>query len=252
MTGTSTGGAPLLQARQLNAGHQGIPAVRDLDLVLHPGEVVALLGGNGAGKTTTLLTLAGELSPLSGEVLMDGVPTSSSLPWRARRGLAFIPEERSVFMGLTGRQNLRLGRGGVDAALELFPELRPHLGKRAGLLSGGQQQMLTLARALASRPRILLVDELSLGLAPLLVRRLFDVIRGAAHDGVGVILVEQHVRQALEIADRAYVLRHGHLTAAGTAAEVRDKAAELKDLYLASASSSSAGSATTPARQQAR
>src|SRR3954464_15533088 len=176
--------------------------VRGLDLRVDPGGVVALIGPNGGGKTTTLLTLSGELPPLAGEVPLNGEVTQAPLFRRARRGLGFVTEERSVFMRLSVADNLRLARARRADVLELFPELGPLMRRSAGLLSGGEQQMLALARALAREPKLLLIDELSLGLAPLVVRRLLDAVRQAATErGLGVLLVEQHVRQALQIAD---------------------------------------------------
>ena len=142
--------------------------------------MVALLGANGAGKTTTLLTLAGELPPLQGQVAFDGIVTKAPLYKRARNGLTFVTEEKSVFMGLSTRDNLRVAGVDMDEALTLFPELERRLHVRGGLLSGGEQQMLTLARALARKPRVLLADELSMGLAPLVVKRLLEAVRAAA------------------------------------------------------------------------
>jgi branched-chain amino acid transport system ATP-binding protein len=223
----------LLEARGLSAGYGSLAAVRDLDLHLGRGEIVALLGPNGAGKTTTLRTLAGALRPLGGEVLLNGRPTRAPLHRRSRQGLAYVPEERSVFMSLTAAENLRVGDGRPERALELFPELRPHLKRRAGLLSGGQQQILTLARALASGPQVLLADELSLGLAPLIVARLLEAVREAAHRGVGVLLVEQHAQQALAVADRVYVLQRGRIALEGRADEIRGRLDELEQTYLA-------------------
>jgi branched-chain amino acid transport system ATP-binding protein len=224
---------PVIEARKMSAGYAGLAAVRDLDLVVNPGEVVALLGPNGAGKTTTLLTLAGELAPLSGEVRFLGDASQLSLTKRARRGLALVTEEKSVFMGLTAAENLRLGRGDSEAALELFPLLREHLKRRAGLLSGGQQQILTLARALAAQPRILLADELSLGLAPIIVEQLFAAIRRAADErGIGVLLVEQQVRSALEVADRIYILQRGRCVQHGTATDMMGRIDEIEKSYL--------------------
>jgi branched-chain amino acid transport system ATP-binding protein len=230
----SADAAVVLEARGLSAGYGGQPVVRDLDLLLREGEIVALLGPNGAGKTTTLLTLAGELTRVGGETLVFGAPTRKPLYRRARQGLALITEERSVLMRMSVTDNLKLGGGSVERALNVFPELRDHLRRSAGLLSGGQQQMLTLARALAREPRVLLADELSLGLAPLMVERLLERVRVAAKEqGVAVLLVEQHVSKALDLADRAYVLGHGRIRLQGTAAEVRARATELEQASLA-------------------
>ncbi len=223
----------LLEARGLCAGYGSLAAVRDLDLQVHPGEVVALLGANGAGKTTTILTLAGELSPLHGELRWAGAPARGSLARRARAGLGVVLEERTVFSRLTTAENLSLGRGPAERALEIFPELVPHLRRRAGLLSGGQQQMLAVGRALAAQPKALLVDELSLGLAPVVVDRVFEAIRDAASRGVGVLVVEQHVRRALAAADRAYVLRRGRIALEGPAAELAGRVDHIERMYLA-------------------
>jgi sulfate-transporting ATPase len=226
---------PLVEARGMWAGYGDLAAVRDLDLTVAPGEIMALLGPNGAGKTTTLLTLAGELSPLRGDVRVLGSPAGVPLQRLARRGLGFVPEERAVIASLTAGANLKLRRGDMRAALDLFPELEPLLRRRAGLLSGGEQQMLTLARALASNPKLLLVDELSLGLAPLVVRRLLQAVRAAADRGVGVLLVEQHAADALDIADRIVVLRHGVVVLTGSTDELRDDLGGLESAYLTGA-----------------
>ncbi|MFN8037469.1 MAG: ATP-binding cassette domain-containing protein [Acidimicrobiia bacterium] len=222
----------LIAARDLSAGYGALAAVRGVDLEVRSGEVVALLGPNGAGKTTTLLALAGELTPLGGEVVWRGSSRTAPLHARARQGLAFVPGERGVFAGLTTIGNLRLGRGTVEDACGYFPELELLLHRRAGLLSGGEQQMLTLARALAAKPGLLLADELSLGLAPLAVRRILGAVRDAADTGVGVLLVEQHARDALEISDRAYVLHNGRIEFAGDAEELRSDPAALRAAYL--------------------
>ncbi len=205
-----------LEARGLSAGYGELQVVRDLDLVVHPGEIVALLGPNGAGKSTTLLTLAGELTPLAGDVEWFGAPFTGPLHRRATEGLAFVPEERSVIMSMSVRDNLLLGNGGIDPAVAVFPELGKLLDRRAGLLSGGEQQMLTLGRALARAPKVLLADELSLGLGPMVVDRLFAAIREAASTlGVGVLLVEQQARRALDASDRWYLMRRGEIVASG-------------------------------------
>jgi branched-chain amino acid transport system ATP-binding protein len=225
---------PVIEARTMSSGYRGAAAVRDLTLEVKPGEVVALLGPNGAGKTTTLLTLAGDVPCISGEVRFLGDPVRLPLAQRARGGLALVTEERSVFMGLTVAENLRLGRGEIEHALEIFPLLREHLKRKAGLLSGGQQQILTLARALAARPRVLLADELSLGLAPIVVQQLFEAIRRAVDEtGVGVLLVEQHVRNALQIADRVYILQRGQCVLHGPAGEMLERLDEIEKTYLA-------------------
>jgi branched-chain amino acid transport system ATP-binding protein len=211
---------PVLELRGLSAGYDDLAVVRGIDLTVSRGEIVALLGPNGTGKSTTLLTCAGELPPLAGEVRWRGAPATGSLHQRARGGLAFVPEERSVLMSMTVRDNLLLGSGGIAPALALFPELEPLLPQRAGLLSGGEQQMLTLARALATKPVALLLDELSLGLAPLVVNRLFDALRAAAdREGVAVLLVEQQARRALGVADRWYLMRRGSIVASGDSAD---------------------------------
>jgi sulfate-transporting ATPase len=223
---------PLLVVENLSAGYGDLAAVRDLNLEVRPGEIVALLGPNGAGKTTTLLTIAGELPPLVGEVRCLGCSPRAPLNRRVRRGLGFVSEERAVITGLTTHGNLRLGRGAPRLAVELFPELEPLRKRRAGLLSGGEQQMLTLGRALAANPKLLLVDELSLGLAPLVVQRLLVAVRAAADTGVGVLLVEQHAGEALSIADRVVVLRHGRVVLSGTADELRGHIGDIESAYL--------------------
>jgi branched-chain amino acid transport system ATP-binding protein len=229
--------AAVLEARGVTAGYGPQPVIHEVDLVVHPGEVVGLLGANGAGKTTTLLTLAGELPLLGGEVLLDGAATSAPLFRRARQGLTFVTEEKSVFMGLSTRDNLRVADVDIDRALDLFPELAKRINVRAGLLSGGEQQMLTLARALSRQPRVLLADELSMGLAPLIVKRLLEaVVDAAKQHGTAVLLVEQHARKALEYSDRAYVMRRGHIELSGTSGELLGQIGDIEDRYLAAVS----------------
>ncbi|HEY2652880.1 MAG TPA: ABC transporter ATP-binding protein [Solirubrobacteraceae bacterium] len=212
----------LLQTKDLAVGYQGNPVVRDLNLEVKAGEVVAILGSNGAGKTTTLMAIAGRLKPLAGSIAFDGRNERKPLHARAREGLSFVTEERSVFMRLSARDNLRVAGVEPEDACALFPELKPLLRRTAGLLSGGEQQMLTLARALARKPKLLLADELSLGLAPMVVVRLLDAVRNAAASrDVGVLMVEQHVHQALKYADRVYGMRRGEVILTGTPDEVR-------------------------------
>jgi ABC-type branched-subunit amino acid transport system ATPase component len=222
----------LIEVRDLYAGYGAAAVVRGLSASVSAGEVVALLGPNGAGKTTTLLTLAGELAPLSGVISFDGSTRVRPMHRRAKDGLAFVTEERSVFMSLTTAENLKVGRGDIGYALDLFPELKKRLRLTAGLLSGGEQQMLTLARALSRKPKLLFVDELSLGLAPLAVDRLLAAVRTAADSGVGVLLVEQHVSKVLKIADRALVMRRGVVEVEGSAAELQARQSEIESSYL--------------------
>lgn len=224
---------PVLEGRSIQAGYGSEPVIRDVDIEVHAGEVVVLLGPNGAGKTTTLLALAGAIDTQAGTVLQDGSPVRSPLDKRARSGMALVTEERSVFPSLTVEQNLRVGRCDVDQALELFPELKSRLKVPAGLTSGGEQQMLTLGRALARSPSLLLADELSLGLAPKIVERLLSAVRAAADSGIAVLLVEQHVRQALKTADRGYVLARGQIQASGTASQLSSQIDEIERSYLA-------------------
>jgi branched-chain amino acid transport system ATP-binding protein len=222
----------LVEATNLSLGYNKIPVVRNLDLEVRAGEVVCILGANGAGKTTTILGVAGELTPLEGELRWLGDASSAPLHVRARQGLSFVPEERSVIFGLSVRDNLRLGRGDIEETLEFAPELKSMLNKRAGLLSGGEQQILTLARALASKPKLLVADELSLGLAPLVVERLLLAAKQAAGRGIGVLLVEQHIRSALAVADRAYVLRRGRVVLQGNAAELASRTGDIEASYM--------------------
>jgi sulfate-transporting ATPase len=223
---------PVLRACGASAGYGKRPVVEDLDLAVRPGEVVALLGANGAGKTTALRMLAGVLPVAEGFVEVDGSRTSAPLHKRARTGLAYVTEERSIFRGLTTGQNLLLGSGRVKGALELVPALEPLLGRKAGVLSGGEQQMLTLARSLARDPKVLLADELSLGLAPLITTTLFEAVREAADRGLAVLLVEQHARAVLPYCDRAYVLRRGRIALSVESADFDARLGEIEEMYL--------------------
>jgi ABC-type branched-subunit amino acid transport system ATPase component len=222
----------LLDARSMTVGYGRTVVVREMNLQVKAGQVVALLGPNGAGKTTTLLAVSGVLAPLSGAVFLFGEAMRAPLYRRAQLGMAYVPEERSVFKSLTTLDNLRLARGDIDGALNLFPELRSRLRARAGDLSGGEQQMLVMARALSRGPRLLLADELSLGLAPLAVQRLFEAIQIAAASGVGILIVEQHIRQVLRIADYAYIMRRGRIELAGSGDDIVRRIGDVEDSYL--------------------
>jgi branched-chain amino acid transport system ATP-binding protein len=222
----------VLTAHDLYAGYQGVPAVRGLEISVQPGEVVALLGPNGAGKTTTIMTLAGVLPPISGTVMLDGKATTESLFRRARRGLALLTEQRAVAMGLSTFDNLRLGKSNPERALELFPELKARLSIRAGFLSGGEQQMLAIARILSMDARVLLADEVSLGLAPRVTERLLAAIRDAADRGLGALLVEQLANKAVAVADRCVVLVRGQVRLDCPASDLRGDVGRLSSLYF--------------------
>lgn len=228
----------LLEIEDLNTGYNGVSVVRGLNLQVSEGEVVALLGPNGAGKTTTLLTTSGLVPIISGDIKVFGRSIKGRRPHMvAREGLAHVPEGRSLFYQLTVAENLRLGAAkgaaDVDKALSYFPALEPILDRRAGLLSGGEQQMLAMARALTVKPKLLMVDEMSLGLAPIIVERLLPILRQiAAETGAGVLLVEQHVHMALQVSDRAYVLSHGELVLEGDAAEINKDRSLIQASYL--------------------
>jgi branched-chain amino acid transport system ATP-binding protein len=230
--------APLLEITDLYAGYNGAAVVRGLNLHVDPGEIVALLGPNGAGKTTTLITVSALNPIIKGDIKVFGRSVSGRRPHLvARDGIAHVLEDRSLFFQLTVRENLTLGaaRGTVDVAkaLQYFPALAEIQDRRAGLLSGGQQQMLAMARALTSTPKLLMVDEMSLGLAPIIVENLLGILRTIATDtGTGVLLVEQHVHLALGTADRAYIMNHGELVMEGTGAELNANRELLESSYL--------------------
>ena len=208
---------PVLELEALTAGYDAAAVVRNLDLYVGAGEVVALLGPNGAGKTTTLRAVSGLVRPLSGTIRLSGNDLAKSSPaTRAKLGIAHVPEGRGVFFGMTVAEHFRLGyrseRLDAKIAYEYFPQLANLQDRRAGLLSGGEQQMLALGRALARKPSVMLLDEMSLGLAPVIVERLLPVVSTYAKEsGCAVLLVEQHIHIALAVADRGYVLSHGEL-----------------------------------------
>ena len=228
----------VLEMVDMSSGYNGVAVVRELNLTVNAGEVVVLLGPNGAGKTTSLLTASGLIPILHGEINVFGQSIKGRRPNQiARQGLAHVPEDRSLFFQLTVKENLRLalrrGTKGFAEALAYFPALEPLMDRRSGLLSGGEQQMLAMARALLTKPKLLMIDEMSLGLAPIIVERLLHVLRQIAVDtGVGILLVEQHVDRVLEIADRAYLVNHGDLVFQGSASYLRDNRQLLEVSYL--------------------
>ena len=228
----------VLELRGVTAGYGQVTIVRPLDLSIEAGTVLALLGPNGAGKTTLMTTLAGLIPLQGGGVLVDGEPLHANRPAATNRvGLVLVADDRALFTRLTVRENITIARRKdgptVDELLDLFPALRPRIAISAGSLSGGEQQMLAVARGLAQKPHVLLIDEMSMGLAPVIVEDLLPVVRRIADDtGAVVVLVEQHVRLALEVADRAMVLVHGAITLEGSAAELAADPASLEAAYL--------------------
>jgi branched-chain amino acid transport system ATP-binding protein len=241
-----------LDCRGLAGGWGALTAFRDVDVSVDAGTVHAVLGPNGAGKTTLLLTVAGLLAAHAGTITVDGAPLKTGRATAAvRAGIVLVPDNRELFTTLTVEENLRVasGRHGAEprSMLELFPTLEPRWKLRAGALSGGEQQMLAMARALIQRPKVLLVDELSMGLAPIVVERLFGAIRQVATDeGCAVVFVEQYVGLALKVADSVSVLNHGGVVLSGTAREIAEQGEVLEQAYLGDSED-----ATPPARESA-
>jgi len=223
----------LLEVDSLRVTYGGVVAVRDVSLSVAPGEVVAVLGANGAGKTTTLLAVSGLVKVRGGDVRFDGRSIVGASPESiARRGIAHVPAGRGIFPGLSVSDNLRMGLYGagrdgtadgtaaIDQVLDTFPILRERLHQAAGTMSGGQQQQLAIGRALVQRPRLLLLDEMSMGLAPSVVADLFALVAELKLSGIAVVMVEQFVGQALQVADRAVVLEQGSVVASGAPSEL--------------------------------
>jgi branched-chain amino acid transport system ATP-binding protein len=234
--------APLLSVRGVTAYYGRVLALKGVDLDVNAGEIVALIGANGAGKSTLMMTICGNPRARAGQIIFDGRDIAQ-LPTHeiARLKLAQSPEGRRIFPRMTVLENLQMGAivaetnnftSDLDRVLTLFPRLKQRIGQRGGTLSGGEQQMLAIARALMSRPRLLMLDEPSLGLAPLIVRQIFDAIKKLnAEDGLTVFLVEQNAFHALKLAHRGYVMVNGLITLAGTGRELLDRP-EIKSAYL--------------------
>ena len=224
-----------LRLRSVSAGYGPVTVLRDVNLDVTAGQITTLLGPNGAGKSTLLLACSGLVRVSEGEILLHERPIANHSAHRlARRGLLHIPEDRSLWPTLTVAEHLRLTRrgDGIDV-YELFPEIARMKRKRAGLMSGGEQQMLALARALVAAPDVLLVDEMSTGLAPVIVERLFEALRTISQErGIAVLLVEQHVHLALKYAQQAYVLSGGRIQTSGSAAEIEARWGEIQASYL--------------------
>ena len=232
----------MLEVRGLTVSYGGIKAVKGIDLDVRSGELVTLIGANGAGKTTTLKALVGLLKPVSGRIHYNGSEITGRPAFEVvRRGLALVPEGRGVFGLLTVEENLRMGAYSrddqaqvavdFDRTYTVFPRLAERRRQRAGTLSGGEQQMLAIGRALMGRPQLLLLDEPSMGLAPLMVQKIFETIRVIAREGVTLLLVEQNAKLALETCDRGYVMESGTITVADTAARLLGNA-DVKRAYL--------------------
>jgi branched-chain amino acid transport system ATP-binding protein len=232
----------MLDIEHLQVQYGSIIALRDLSIKVETGELVALIGANGAGKTTTISAIAGVLKPAKGDIRFEGVSIVGRSPEQIiRKGIATVPEGRHIFPSLSVEENLRLGafirhnrvefRRDLDEMIALFPILGERLKQPGGTLSGGEQQQLAIARALMSHPKLLMLDEPSLGLAPALVDQIFELISKLHGTGVTMLLVEQNVHRTLDIIDRAYLLQTGRVQVAGTAAEIRDRV-DIKSIYL--------------------
>jgi branched-chain amino acid transport system ATP-binding protein len=221
---------PMLELHNLHVAYGGIQAVKGLNLVLRQGELVSLIGANGAGKSTTLKAICGLLKPRSGQVRYQGQSVHAQGPWDlVAQGLVMVPEGRGIFARMSIDENLRMGAylrrdGEIDADIDgvyaRFPRLKERFRQLAGTLSGGEQQMLAMGRALLARPKLLLLDEPTMGLAPIIVDQIFEVVRDVHRQGVTVLLVEQNAQRALQMADRAYVLESGELALEGPAREL--------------------------------
>jgi branched-chain amino acid transport system ATP-binding protein len=238
----SVDGAPVLELRNVSTHYGLIAVLRDVNVEIRPGEIVCLLGGNASGKSTTLKTILGMVTPSEGEVLFDGQPIGGlSTTQIVGRGITMVPENRRLFSRMTVRENLELGsylrtdkakvKEDLDRVMELFPRVRERLSQKAGTLSGGEQQMVAMSRALMADPKVLLMDEPSMGLAPVLVDQVFEIIQDINKLGTTIFVVEQNANMALSIADRGYVLQTGQIVLADTAAALL-KNPQMREAYL--------------------
>ena len=238
----SVDGAPVLELRKVSTHYGLIAVLRDVSIEIRPGEIVCLLGGNASGKSTTLRTILGMVTPSEGEVLFDGQPIGGlSTTQIVGRGVTMVPENRRLFTRMTVRENLELGsylrtdkakvKQDLDRVMELFPRVRERLSQKAGTLSGGEQQMVAMSRALMADPKVLLMDEPSMGLAPVLVDQVFEIIQDINKLGTTIFVVEQNANMALSIADRGYVLQTGQIVLADTAAALL-KNPQMREAYL--------------------
>lgn len=231
----------MLKISNVNTHYGQIQALHDVSVDIQEGEIVTLIGANGAGKTTLMMTICGDPQASSGQITFEGEELSSlNTPDIMRKGLAIVPEGRRVFSGMTVEENLFMGsyfRSKEDAektaqhVLELFPRLEERYKQRAGTMSGGEQQMLAIGRAMMSKPRMLLLDEPSLGLAPIIIQQIFDIIQRLRDEGVTIFLVEQNANQALRIADRGYVLENGRIVKSDTGENLLTDAS-VREAYL--------------------
>jgi branched-chain amino acid transport system ATP-binding protein len=233
----------LLSINDLNVSYGKIKAIKGISLSVNTGEVVTLVGANGAGKTTLLKTISGILTPSSGEITYDGRKLSDIKPYqRVNEGICQAPEGRGIFPGMTVLENLEMGKFGrpnakdeneedLEKVYSLFPRLKERVNQAGGTLSGGEQQMLAIGRALMSRPRLLLLDEPSMGLAPMFIAQIFEIIKEIKKQGVTILLVEQNAAKALAVADRAYVLETGIISMEGTGAQLLNDPA-VRKAYL--------------------
>ncbi len=238
----TTSGAPVLEFKGVNTHYGPVHVLKDVNIEVYQGEIVCLLGGNASGKTTTLKTILGMVRPSTGDILLDGeVASDWTTSKRVERGVSMVPENRRLFKRMTVKENLEIGAflrkdrenldGDMERIFDLFPRVKERLGQKAGTLSGGEQQMVAVGRALMARPKVLLMDEPSMGLAPILVAQNFEIIQQINEAGTTVFVVEQNASMALSIADRGYVLQTGQIVLADTAAALLANP-EMRKAYL--------------------